>query len=766
MSIMDVDEHATPSANSPEPKQPASPAPPCHQPPLEINLIDLINKTFTNNLRILCDKFSLNESLDKQSTCSIWMLNEVLIPLNHYQNTGFDLDGLIALRYLDCENYRTQHVQHQTTCRCFDFDPANEHLSFDLLTQIDPIDLKLTKTHCHCLYAFDHTGRVSCPLVVLPKHDCLETSDVNPQIKSTLSLHESSSGDLDSVQYFIAWLDMFQRQNDDDKPKILLLGVSAMLKLKSLITDTDTFTQLKQRLIDHNVYVLFYPFDTANTLHLDSFNTQWTKNLIELSQRTNPNTDVAFLSLLKQTCRQLVQQFKSHMFNAVIDENRLPFDKFNSSVSDLAQESDTEMRTLTDADIDEYVAWVDEMSRANSLCIKYTYLRDMYNRTKPADLTSKKEVISRDKHWLDFVAKNKHKFKFKFSLGLLSDSDYLSRSLDVDVWRQKYEALVDELGVRKAEMLWNFEVIQFPFNTNSGMLRHPEKDVDRPKNVKPRISVLFAYSASGDYLQPFFVYPTNFADDTADLATNEIYSPNGFVTPRIFAHWLNNFFMPYVNETQPLLLLYCAKLAVVDKGCLASLKEKQVRLLGVCNDTLKPFSFLFTKNMRNRPTDLFLDSWRKITSRLKLSHQFKCKSRQQFFSLFMDTFQNCIEEIGQADLETSLNTSSVSLFRDKMVSTFEQCKLWPVERVAPLVVVESAPKRKRTESERTSRVNGTDGKENGLKESHKAKVPRLPAPVNDLIKDLVSLLVEKSGREEEPDAQFIELDKRDRKSVV
>ena len=46
----------------------------------------------------------------------------------------------------------------------------------------------------------------------------------------------------------------------------------------------------------------------------------------------------------------------------------------------------------------------------------------------------------------------------------------------------------------------------------------------------------------------------------------------------------------------------------------------------------------------------------------------------------METFQNCIEEIGVSHSLVSMeasNNSCVQLFRNKMSNTFETCKLWP-----------------------------------------------------------------------------------------
>ena len=118
-----------------------------------------------------------------------------------------------------------------------------------------------------------------------------------------------------------------------------------------------------------------------------------------------------------------------------------------------------------------------------------------------------------------------------------------------------------------------------------------------------------------------------------------------------------------------------------------------------------PFNILFQKNLRKRQTDLFLDSWRKITAKLNLPHQFKCKTRAQFFNLFMDAFQNCIEEIGnKSDMDESANQSTSLLqttqassatldFKNKMIKSFEQCQLWPLNVEEYKQFFENAKKR-------------------------------------------------------------------------
>ncbi|CAF1057316.1 unnamed protein product [Brachionus calyciflorus] len=726
-------------------------------------LIDLINKTFVNNLKILTKKYDLTDTclLKKKSKFSFWFLNDLLVPLDNLNNNSCDLNGLITLRYIECENYGKffKDVNLEIDQTNFDFDAQNEHSSFDLLNQINlnkNTSLKVSFPHVHNLYAFEHTGKISCPLVVLPNKEPLDPGSTNSPIKKTVCLARSQNGDFNSITFFIEWLDMFIKQNNDLSPKFILADKFLFVKLKTLL-DQENFDLIKTKLIENEIYFLFYPFEhKISEFLIGNFDTQWTKNLIEYGQRENPNNEDAYLFLFKQTLRQITHEFKNDVFNFLIDENSLEFKKLSdvvvpveSTTQQVVQEPEVqepESNKLSDVEVDEYINWIDEMSKMNSLCIKYTFLRDFGQRNKTEN-QNKKEILSNEKRWNDLLSKSRGKFKYENSLGILSENEYLTKSLDASNWRKKYLSRLNELQIDKPEQIWHFEIFQFPYMLNSSMLKNPEKDTERPKNSKSRVSVLFAFNASGDYLQPYFVYPTNFSDEeNTELGSNECFSQNGYVTPKIFTNWLMNFYVPYIESTNKVILLYCAKLAIIDKNLIMSLNNNEVlknriNFFGICSENLKPFNFLFTKNLRNRPIDLFLDSWRKVTTKLKLSHQFKCKSRQQFFNLFMDTFQNCIEEIGNGDgLNKSLNTSSVSLFKDKMISTFEQCKLWPLNNIEQQNetiedIVERTPKRKRIDS---------SAKKTPVLENDKQKSGNLEQSIKSLIKNQINVFADSS----------------------
>lgn len=200
------------------------------------------------------------------------------------------------------------------------------------------------------------------------------------------------------------------------------------------------------------------------------------------------------------------------------------------------------------------------------------------NLTSTPSSNSSRDSIASEKKWLDLIgAKNRSKFKYAGSMGLLSENDYLLKWIDVQSWRLQYHQLVRTglaRPISRADQLWTFDIITFPYSVPQTLLRQPERDLEqRPRNLKPRVSVLFAFSASGDYLQPYFVYPSQtFVDESDEPPSGECcVAPNGYVTFRIFETWFFDMFLPYVSQQQinnsldDIVLLYCAKLAVIDK---------------------------------------------------------------------------------------------------------------------------------------------------------------------------------------------------------
>lgn len=129
----------------------------------------------------------------------------------------------------------------------------------------------------------------------------------------------------------------------------------------------------------------------------------------------------------------------------------------------------------TEAEIAELINWINEMSKIGCLCIKYTYLRDLCYRYK--SVKKSYEKCAHEKHWMDVVAKNNGRLNPR-SCGL-NESEYLLRWYDEDYWRMEYYNFIKEkeqtVAGFGADNIWTFDIIQFPYNTTSHMLRAPEK---------------------------------------------------------------------------------------------------------------------------------------------------------------------------------------------------------------------------------------------------------------------------------------------------
>jgi hypothetical protein len=552
--------------------------------------------------------------------------------------------------------------------------------------------------------------------------------------------------------------DTSSETNTDDKkppsPLILLLNSFIQVVLIKNSPNLDLIKDLIKFCKQENVHLLFYPLQTnediINKQIFIKFKDTWKQILMGYAQKDNPHTQLAFVQIIKQTIRRLISILNSDLIkecyqNLFMNLYKMPFDLQDElsngplndqlisnltnpntngsyvnggdqSTDEFCEEENSQTINsngngnngnviypkLSEQEINDVIEWIDSMSKIGSLCIKYTYLRELYlKNTKTTK--HQRDLLASERRWLELCKKNKDKFKYKYSCGI-NENEYLSRWYDQDFWRMSYYNHAKlECKLDSNESLWTFDIIQFPYQPYNSLLKAPEKDYKhRPKNFKPRISVIFAFNAAGDYLQPFFVYPLNFNNEEDKDSKNECFSQNGFVTCRIFEVWLTKSFLPYLrHKTDNLdknihyLLLYCAKLAVIDETNLKIIQQNNNRLSIFAmtqNENMTPFNLLFQKNLRKRQVDLFMDSWRKATAQLNMSYHFKCTSKAQFFNVFMNAFQNCIEEIGNNRLDLShtsmtqveLNSSNssnsaVEEFRIKMNSSFEACQLWPLD---------------------------------------------------------------------------------------
>ena len=247
----------------------------------------------------------------------------------------------------------------------------------------------------------------------------------------------------------------------------------------------------------------------------------------------------------------------------------------------------------TDQELAELTKWINEMSQIGSLCIKYTYLRELQLRHRPKQLSANKETIVNDQKWTELMR------KIQANILFTNENEYMAKWFDTKVWRQAYFKFVrDECRCTEPDSVWTFDFIQFPYL--KGVVHTPENDyVRRPRNYKTKISVIFAFNAAGDYMEPYFVYPTSFQENEATSTDKECFSHNGYVTSRTFEQWLNAFILTQLSkkkrtdtqedveqkqqqqQQESIALLYCAKLAVFDSQNLNFCKQNNVKPFGL-----------------------------------------------------------------------------------------------------------------------------------------------------------------------------------------
>ena len=691
-------------------------------------LLDTVKDKFHSKLNDILSK-NVEESKGASSILNhVWILNQTFTQYVTIANSTFQC-GNVKIRFLPPEHnsstltsiskslhlYLDQVSLKEEEQFASNFSLNVQNIKLEPRPNIKNTSNKGSKSIISCLRAFNYQGVMSVPLITHPRLDLDSTLPRN--LQRMICVEETSNGELGELSTFIKWLQMFieqQRQiHASQRPPIILITNATLYAL--LIRTAKDKTQIDNFVkfcIENNVFLLFYPVDTI----IDPFQTNISTKLKEnfkhlitlLSSKDNPNTFQNFILTIKQSMRTLTKEYRKS-FRQLITEYPLSFADLTETImsneettsettTDLDQSrnmSQNNVTTVTYALSDEELLsltdWVNQMSAAGCLCLRYIYLREVYvkQRGASAKLSSRKEFLAGERRWIDLSKKIYPKLTSE-ACSAKNENQFMLKWFNTDFWRMSYYNRVKkQTPVESPDSLWTFDIFEFPYSVNN-QLGAPKRDYQRrPRNNKSKLSVIFAFNAAGDYLQPYFVYPTSFttSEEIHSISESECFSHNGYVNCRVFETWLQSSFIPYLNKSpkgrQNILLLFCAKLAVIDDRNLKICNQNENRIDFFClsHENQMPFNLIFQKNLRKRQIDLFADSWRKVISKQNLSYQFKCKSKQEFFNLFMDAFQNCIEEIGNNNNNEQLNTSSSSgviEFRNKMSSAFETCLLWPV----------------------------------------------------------------------------------------
>jgi hypothetical protein len=381
---------------------------------------------------------------------NLWILNEILIPLNTAQTCSLaEKVGGLRLKYEEAENYLTIHKESQNEeeslpeipqCEFISNNNQQQRFSEKMNLKYARLNLNVIRHHIHTYFAYNQQGMISTQMIVYPQNE-LDQKIGEKTIKNTISFGFTANGDPNSLEYFLNWLKLFIKQqqtnpkNNNSQPLVLLLSSFMYVKLSILITNAQK--ELQNELFDlmhaQNVHLLFYPIekptDSLNQNLFDKFCDIWEDSVRFYAQRDNPNNDLSFLHIYKYCLRKLCFQNRnliSESFNKLIQMYELPLDlavsqdmvltnsytqngvhqnghnnNNNNKALENALENNDEsqaeldlnnkstlnnnvniLEVMSEQEIDEYVEWIEEMSKIGCLSIKHTFLRDFYQKCK------------------------------------------------------------------------------------------------------------------------------------------------------------------------------------------------------------------------------------------------------------------------------------------------------------------------------------------------------------------------------------------------
>jgi len=128
-------------------------------------------------------------------------------------------------------------------------------------------------------------------------------------------------------------------------------------------------------------------------------------------------------------------------------------------------------------------------------------------------------------------------------------------------------------------------------------------------NLTPKVTVIYAFSNTGQSIEPHFIFPTSLCDNTI-IDEKDSYNELGHLTPQIFLSWIENYL--HKKDNPPIVLIFCSRLPVLSTIVLSSLKNYQIYPYGYPYTRTLPFRYLFERRVRNnRSTNLMSELWKK-----------------------------------------------------------------------------------------------------------------------------------------------------------
>ncbi|CAF3708171.1 unnamed protein product [Adineta steineri] len=250
--------------------------------------------------------------------------------------------------------------------------------------------------------------------------------------------------------------------------------------------------------------------------------------------------------------------------------------------------------------------------------------------------------------------------------------------IDDDQWHDDFQQyLIDNKLNNEKTQLWTMDTFEFPLTKKSTVLQLPEWNELRPMNLTPKVTVLYAFSNTGQSTEPYFIFPTSLQDNTIS-DEKDSYNELGHLTPQIFQKWIENNFNQNINFNQSsIVLIFCSRLPLLSPDILSLLKNSHIYPYGYPYTRTLPFRYLFERRVRNnRSTNLMSELWKKKLLEEQRTHVLKglnCtvkKIKYYFEQIWLQiinenrddddenkTFEDkCQEAFQQANIQIKLNT--------------------------------------------------------------------------------------------------------------
>jgi len=189
-------------------------------------------------------------------------------------------------------------------------------------------------------------------------------------------------------------------------------------------------------------------------------------------------------------------------------------------------------------------------------------------------------------------------------------------------------------------------------------------------NLTPKITVIYAFSNTGQSIEPYFIFPTSLRDNTI-IDEKDSYNELGHLTSQIFLFWIENFL--HQKNSSPIVLIFCSRLPVLSPMILSSLKNYEIYPYGYPYTRTLPFRYLFERRVRNnRSTNLMSELWKKKLLEEQRTHVLKglnctVKNIKYYFQQIWSQIINEKQDDDENDEQKS--------FEDKCQQAFQQANI-------------------------------------------------------------------------------------------